>query len=108
MVFLNDRILYGHDGDGQAISLEMITGSLHPVHLATLPGPADVAQEQLALEGCNGAKGSTSGQTAVPPKERSCPARRGKLVLDGHMSSPYSCIVANATSEMNGSPLVRQ
>ena len=69
MVFLNDRIPYGHDGSGQAISLEMMTGSLHPHHLATLPGPADAAQGQLALEGCNSARDNTPGQTAVPPKK---------------------------------------
>ena len=53
MVFLNDRILYGNDGDGQAISLEIMTGALGSMNVGTLPGPADAVQEQQILEGCN-------------------------------------------------------
>ena len=43
MVFLNDRILYGHGRDDHATS-EMVTGALGSMRLATLPGPADAAQ----------------------------------------------------------------
>ncbi|KAF8721591.1 hypothetical protein AX14_010272 [Amanita brunnescens Koide BX004] len=55
MVFLNDRIPSYHGRDGQ-IASEMVTGALGSIHFATAPGPADTAQEQLALdEGCNNA-----------------------------------------------------
>ena len=73
MVFLNDRILGGHDSDGQAISLETMTGAFGSMRFGTLPGPADVVQEQV-LEGCNDVRGSTSGQTAVHLKKNSCRA----------------------------------
>ena len=73
MVFLNDRILYDHDGDGQAISLETMTGALGSMPFATFPGPAVTAQEQLAWEGCDDGRGSTSGQTVIPPNKHSCP-----------------------------------
>jgi hypothetical protein len=73
MVFLNDRILSGHGRDDHATS-EMVTGVLGSMRFATLPGPVDVVQEQLTLEGCNGVRGSMAGQTAVLPKKHSCPA----------------------------------
>lgn len=75
MVFLNDRILYDH-GRGDHTASEMVTGALGSMRFATLSGPANAVQERLALEGCNDARGtsSTSGQTAVPPKNNSCPA----------------------------------
>ena len=63
MVFLNDRILYG-DRDDQAAS-EMVTGALGSIHFATAAGSVDTAQEQLAMEGPNGARGSMLGQTAI-------------------------------------------
>ena len=70
MVFLNDRILYGHDGDGQAISLESMTGSIHPIHFATAPGLGDAAQEQLALDSCNNAQSSTSGRAVAKNRSK--------------------------------------
>ena len=52
MVFLNDRVMSGHDCGGQAISLETMTGALGSFRFATVPGPTDtVAQEQLVSEG---------------------------------------------------------
>lgn len=73
LVFLNDRIPSGHGRDDHAPS-EMMTGALGSMGFATLTGRADTAREQLALEGCNGARGSMSGRTAVPPEKDSCPA----------------------------------
>ena len=61
MVFLNDRIPSGHGRDDRA--------TFGSMHFATLPGLADTAQERL-----NDARGSTPGQTTVPPKKHSCPA----------------------------------
>jgi hypothetical protein len=64
MVFLNDRILSSHGCDGHVVS-EMVAGSLGSIRFATVPGPADTAQEQLALEGSDITRSSTSGRTAV-------------------------------------------
>jgi hypothetical protein len=64
MVFLNDRIPSSHDCDGRVASLEIVTRPLGSVRFATVPGPEDTAQEQLALESSDDAS-STSGRTAV-------------------------------------------
>jgi hypothetical protein len=60
MVFLNDRVMSGHDCGSQATSLETVTGALGSFRFATVPGPTDtVAQEQLASEGSDNAGIST-------------------------------------------------
>ena len=61
MVSLNDRIPSSHGGNGQAVS-EMVTGAVGSIHFATAPGPTEPAQEQLASNGCDSARSSTSGQ----------------------------------------------
>ena len=73
MVFLNDRVMSGHDCGGQVISLETMTGALGSFRFATIPGPTDtVAQEQLDSEDSDNAG---SGIPAVEdPSKHSCPA----------------------------------
>ena len=73
MVFLNDRIPSGHGHDDHTTS-EAVTGALDSMRFARLSGRADTAQEQLALEDCNDARGSMPEQMAVPSNKHSCPA----------------------------------
>jgi hypothetical protein len=61
MVSLNDRIPSSHGGDGRAVS-EMVTGAVGSIHFATAPGPTEPVQEQLALDGYDNARSSTSGR----------------------------------------------
>jgi hypothetical protein len=67
MVFLNDRILYGHGRDDQAVVTDIAMGPLGSIHFATAPlGPADTAQEQQTVdEGCDNARSSISGRTSL-------------------------------------------
>jgi hypothetical protein len=41
MVFLNDRVMSGHDGGSQSTSSETATGALDSLRFATVPGPMD-------------------------------------------------------------------
>ena len=41
MVFLNDRVMSGHDGGSQSTSSETVTGALDSLRFATGPGPMD-------------------------------------------------------------------
>ena len=69
MVFLNDRIPYGHRSDQM-----MVTGPLNSIHFVSAPKPAGAVQKQLSLESRDNAS-SASGRTAVgdPYKQHSCP-----------------------------------
>ena len=65
MVFLNNRILSGLHGSGdQEESLEMVTEPFGSVRFTTASGPADAAQE-LALDGHDNTRSSTSGRTVA-------------------------------------------
>jgi hypothetical protein len=69
MVFLNNRIMSGlHGSDDQVESLEMGTEPFGSIRFTTTSGPADVAREQLALDGRddnNNTRSSTSGRTVA-------------------------------------------
>ena len=74
MVFLNDRVMYGHDRDDHVVS-EMVAGTLGSIRFATVAGPVDTAQE-LALDEGGDSASSTSGRTTIEDlsKKNSSPA----------------------------------
>ena len=63
MVFLNDRVMYGHDRDDQVVS-EMVAGTLGSIHFATAE-PVETAEELALDEGDDSAGRSTLGRTAI-------------------------------------------
>jgi hypothetical protein len=74
MVFLNDRVLYGHDRDDLVVS-EMVAGTLGSIRFASAAGPVDTTQIQLDLdEGGDNARSSTSGAAKDFSKRHSSPA----------------------------------
>ena len=70
MVFLNDRIPYGHGCNDQKV----VTGLPGSIRFVSAPKPADAVPKQLSLESCGNAS-SASGRTAVEDssKQHSCP-----------------------------------
>ena len=74
MVFLNDRVLYGHDRDDRVVS-EMVAGTLGSIRFASAAGPVDTAQVQLDLDEGDDNGSSTSGRTIEDlSKKNSSPA----------------------------------
>ena len=77
MVFLNDRVLYGHDRDDQVVSEMVVAGTLGSIRFASAAGPVDTTQIQLDLdEGGDNATSSTLERTAAEDfsKKNSSPA----------------------------------